>query len=131
MHEVLQAALEWGKSRYPNASNYRHAAFANSVSYLVTGFSGGYGGPSIREHCVSYALVGDGYNLPVSTNLGTLNMSYPDGRIPAAGNWEFEQACKFAENIAYGQLPQIARRIASIEACFDDDPADLERLREN
>ncbi|KJH69796.1 hypothetical protein UH38_22055 [Aliterella atlantica CENA595] len=129
MPEILKQALEWGKAQHPDASQFRHAALANSVSYLVTGFSGGYGGPSIREHCVSYALVGDGYNIPTQTNLGLMTMSFPEGRLPQAGNWEFGRACEFAAPICYGQLPAIAGQIAASEYCFDDDPNDLLELQ--
>lgn len=124
-NDVLQKALDFGKSKYPKSNNYRHAAFANSVSYLITGMSGGYGGPSIREHCVSWALAGDGFNESAETNIGTITVQYPDGRLPRAGEWEFEKACEFAENICYGSLPQMATKIAKQEHCFDDDPADV------
>jgi hypothetical protein len=127
--EIATKAKVWGKERHSDAVTQRHAAFANSVAYLVTGASGGYGGPSIREHCVSWALAGDGENIPVETNLGTLTMQIPDGRLPRAGEWEFDRACAFADPICYGPLPAMAARIAEQEHCFDDDPADLEALR--
>ncbi len=41
---ILESALAWGKNKHPESNQYRHCAFANSVAYLVTGFSGGYGG---------------------------------------------------------------------------------------
>ena len=127
---ILEDALAWGKVKNPNRNNYRHCAFANSVSYLVTGGSGGYGGPSIREHAVSWSLAGDGYNSPVETNLGNINTQFPDGRLPRPGEWEFERACQFAEPICYGQLPAIAKRIYQEEYCFDDDPDDLRDLNQ-
>ena len=119
--EILENALKWGQEKHPESNQHRHAAFANSVAYLVTGASGGYGGPSIREHAVSWSLAGDG-----AVAGGLL---FPDGRVPRAGTWEFKKACAFAEPIVYGKLPAIARRIADEEHCFDDDPADLEELR--
>lgn len=127
--KILEKARKWGESKHPESSSHRHAAFANSVAYLVTGASGGYGGPSIREHAVSWALAGDGTNTPIDTNLGGLTIQVPDGRLPRAGEWSFERACQFAEPICYGQLPAIAARIQQEEHCFDDDPADLEELR--
>lgn len=129
MQEVLTQALEWGKTHHPQAHSTRHAAFANSVAYLVTGANGGYGGPSIREHCVCYALVGDGDNVPTATNLGLMTMSLSDGRLPRAGTWDFAKACQFAEPICYGQLPALAAQVVASEYCFDDDPADLKQLQ--
>lgn len=123
--ELLAKAYSWGNQKHPAANNYRHAAFANSVAYLVTGASGGYGGPSIREHCVSWCLAGDGYN----TNFAGMTIQFPDDRIPRPGKWEFEQACEFAAPIVYGRLPAFAARVAANEHCFDDDPADLDELR--
>lgn len=127
--EILEKAMEWGKQNHPDSPIQRHAAFANSVNYLVTGASGGYGGPSVREHCVSWALAGDAFNVPTPTNLGMLTMQLPDGRLPQAGRWGFEKACAFAEPICYGGLPSMAKRVYQNEHCFDDDPSDLEVLK--
>lgn len=126
--EVLSRALAWGKQRHPDAALQRHAAFANSVAYLVTGAAGGYGGPSIREHCVSWSLAGDGFNALADTSLGALTLQMPDGRLPRAGDWEFDRACAFAEPIVYGPLPAMAARIIEQEYCFDDDPEDIKAL---
>lgn len=119
--QILENAMAWGEQHHPDASGQRHCAFANSVSYLVTGGSGGYGGPSIREHCVTYALAGDGYNEG--------GLQFPDGRLPRAGDWEFEKACEFAEPICYGALPAMAAKIAQQEQCFGDDPEDIAELQ--
>ena len=104
---VLDSALELGKNHHTGRSIALHAAFANSVAYLVTGMSGGYGGPSVREHLVShYALA-----------------HYRPGK------WDFPSACSFAEGIVYGELPlDDAHRIAMQEYCFDDDPEDSRKL---
>jgi hypothetical protein len=79
---TLEQAREWAKGKYPDASQFHACAFANSVQYLVLGCSGGFGGPSIREHLCSHALVGDGENILTPTNFGLLTVSYPDGRLP-------------------------------------------------
>jgi hypothetical protein len=118
---ALQQALEVGMRQHPNSNSHRHSAFANSVAYLVSGFSGGYGGPSIREHAVSWALTGDGDRVG--------NIQIPDGRIKRAGEWNFEEACSFAEPIVYGILPAIAAQIIKTEYCFDDDPEDIAALK--
>lgn len=123
-NQILEKAKKWGQKHHPRSPVQRHAAFANSVVYLVTGGSGGYGGPSIREHAVSWALAGDGFN----STLGP-TIQFPDGKIPRPGQWNFDQACEFADPIVYGPLPAIASRIVQQEYCFDDDPEDLKFLK--
>jgi len=122
--EYLENALKLGKNKYPEAHRARHASFANSVTYLVTGASGGYGGPSMREHAVSWALSGDGYQEAG----GGLVLQFPDGRIKMAGEWEYEEACAFAEPICYGILPKICKKIYELQYCCDDDPEDIKTL---
>lgn len=131
--DFYQKCLSWarvyGEGEYATASPQKHAAFANSVAYLVTGYSGGYGGPSIREHAVSWALSGpNGQQVPVETNLGTLVGQIPDGSLPQAGEWEFEAACQFAAPIVFGLLTDLHRRVYESEHCFDDDHVDILRL---
>src|SRR5690606_26976322 len=55
---LVEQAREHAEREHPEASAQHRAAFANSVAYLVTGWSGGYGGPSVREHAVSHAAAG-------------------------------------------------------------------------
>lgn len=121
--DILVTAMNWGKTNYPNASTAHHCAFANSVAYLVTGASGGYGGPSLREHAVSWSLAGDG-----DINTEGITLIYPDARIPHPGTWEFEKACEYCAPICFGVLPAICKRISQNEHYFDDDPADLALL---
>ena len=144
--EILNLALKWGRDNYPNAHMTRHAAFArrslrhasafaNSVTYLVTeaspvghgtcATSGGYGGPSLREHAVSWSLAKDG---ATDTRSG-ITVIYPDGRIPRPGQWSYEKALAFCEPICYGNLPAICKRIAESEYHFDDDPKDTDQLK--
>jgi len=128
---VFQKAMAHAHRTHPGANTHKHAAFANSVLYLVTGFSGGAGGPPMREHAVTWALAGKGgTNLPVQTNLGLLTMQRPDGSLPRAGDWDFEAACRFAEPIVFGPLTPVMEHIAVMESCFNDDPEDLAALRE-
>jgi hypothetical protein len=128
--EIIKMAFDWGKVNYPNSNIYRYEAFASSVAYLVTGASGG-SGPSVRTHAVSWSLAGDGYNVPAQTSMGVLTLQFPDGRLPLAGEWEFNKACEFASPICFGELPKIAFRIYQEEHCFDDDPEDVKILRGN
>jgi hypothetical protein len=106
--EILQNLLEYGQKKYSDVHHSRHAAFANSCAYLVTGMSGGYGGPSVREHCVTWLAIA--------------------AKEKMAGQWPVDKAIAFAEPICYGELPLIANQVCENESCFDDDPADLERL---
>ena len=121
--EYLENALKLGRDKYPEAHHSRHSAFANSVTYLLTGASGGYGGPSMREHAVSWSLSGDGYQEFIRTNGGVkIVMQFPDGRIKMPGEWEYAEDCAFAEPICYGKLPLICKKIYILEHCFNDDP---------
>jgi hypothetical protein len=103
---VLEQAREHAEREHPEASAQHRAAFANSVAYLVTGWSGGYGGPSVREHAVSHAAAG----------------------IKPAGEWGMDEACRFAEPLVFGELTALHRQVAAVEHCFDDDPADVAAL---
>jgi hypothetical protein len=129
-NEVLESALTHGKNLYPSAPLQHHAAFANSVAYLMTGASDGYGGPSCREHSVSWALSGvNGNQAQVETNLGTLTLQYPDGSLPSAGQWEYEKALSFAEPLCYGELTNLHYECYRHEHCFDDSPEDIEQIK--
>jgi len=127
---ILEQALEWAKKHHPNAPMAHQCAFANSVQYFCTGWSGGYGGPSVREHACSHALVGaNGKTAGVQTNVGGLTMLFPDGSLPTPGNWGFEAACKFAEPICLGTITRLHFDCYRTENCFDDAPEDLLALQ--
>lgn len=128
----LETALECGKNLHPSAPIQHHAAYANAIAYLMTGASGGYGGPSCREHAVSWAMSGtNGRQEQVETNIGTLTVQYPDGSLPPAGQWEFEKALKFAEPLCYGELTEIHYKCYKNEHCFDDAPEDIEQIKKS
>lgn len=76
---VLTAALALGQERHPNARPQHHAAFANSVAAAVTGWSGGYGGPSLREHTAARL-------------------------IPAGGGLSYLEAILGVEEVCYGPI---------------------------
>lgn len=122
--QILEKALNLGRAKNPEAHSSRHSAYANSVAYLVTGASGGYGGPSMREHAVSWSLVGNGMRFRSG-----FMIHFSDGSVKQAGEWEFENACRHAESICYGDLPEICTQIKQSEYCFNDDPADLEEVK--
>ena len=122
--------MQWAKEKHPSAPVHHQAAFANPVQYLVTGMSGGYGGPSVREHAVSHAMIGqNGKTVGVSTNMGGLTMMFPDGSLPMPGEWSFENACKFTEPICFGPITRLHFDCYRTEQCFSDCEEDLEALR--
>ena len=125
--DILEKALAEGKSRQPNEPLQHHAAFANSVAYLVTGASGGYGGPSCREHAVSHAaqLQGGGQQATV----GDFNAFVPGPDTGIPGQWSYESACDFAEPICYGPIQEIHFACYRTEHCFDDSQEDIEALK--
>ena len=106
--DILQAARAWGEREYPQASTYKHAAFANSVQYAIQRASGGYGGPSVREHAVTKALNDAG-------------QSFTD----------FEVVCRFVSPVVYGPLTDLHRQVWEDQQviCFDNDPEDERQLR--
>ena len=101
---MLKEARQWGEQHHPEASKYKHAAFANSVQYAMIHASGGYGGPSVRE-------------LAATTALGLQTLS-------------FEDACKFCEPIVYGPLTDLHQKIWDEQQMilFDNDPDDVRQL---
>ena len=106
MHtDILQQAFAWGERHYSQANSQKHAAFANSVLYALKRVSGGYGGPSVREHAVCRALAGQAFS-------------------------DFDEACAFCVPLVYGPLTDLHRQIwdEEQEICFDDDPEDVRLL---
>jgi hypothetical protein len=133
MQDSLQRAMQHAIAQHPNSSLQHRAAFANSVAYLVSGASGGFGGPSIREHLCSWSLAG------VHGTIGAINIGEqamtcikPDGSLPKPGDWSFEDAIVHCEPLCFGDISPWRNRALQIqerEYCFDDDPEDLEALR--
>lgn len=108
-------------------SPYHRAAFANSVAYLVTGWSGGFGGPSIREHLCSHAVMGKEGFMEVIDGFPVL---FPDGTLPHPSKWGTNEAISFCSPICFGELSRYALKIVEVEYCFDDDPKDLKQISE-
>jgi hypothetical protein len=104
--EILERAMALVQERKPDASAQKHAAFANSVAYVVTGMSGGYGGPSVREHAVGHTITG--------------RMSF-DGAV--------ELLIK-DDGLIFGPLTDLHRLCWQDEHCFDDDPEDVAALEQ-
>ena len=102
---ILKRAMDFGKEKYPNAPVEHHAAFANSVAYAMTGMSGGYGGPSMREHWASRIIIS-------SFGVGLNRCS-------------FEQAVDAVEECCFGELTYEIALMSRCEHCFDDPEADL------
>ena len=104
---VLDRAMKLGKERHSNAPQQHHAAFANSVAYLVTGMSGGFGGPSMREHWAS-------------------RIGHSAGLV---SNCTFEQASEAVEGCCYDPLTYEHACMLDVEHCFDDAPEEVEEAR--
>ena len=124
---VLERALAWARENYAQASTQHQAAFANSVSYLVTGFSGGYGGPSLREHLVSWSLGEVG-----SVSVGGVAMTTVRPTKPLPGEWQFEDAVAFAAPLCFNPAEAFGEKLLQIwerEYSFDNDPEDVNYLR--
>jgi len=110
-HETLESAMRWGKEHYPNACRQKHAAFANSVAYAAYRMSGGYGGPSVREHAANKAIIESGIDW----------QDKPEEEIYA-----------FVAPVCYGPLTDLHRAIwddqRMRDISFDNDPADIAAL---
>jgi predicted transcriptional regulator len=130
--EVASAALQFAQTCWPAAHPARHAAFANSICALVCGFTGPYGGQSLREHAVSYASAGPGRDEQAVQlkGMGLTVMITPDQSLPERGQWDIDRAYTFAAPIVFGPLTNLHRWVAMSERCFNDDPTDLEALKE-
>lgn len=105
--KVLNQAMELGKDRHPDAPSQHHATFANSVAYLVTGMSGGFGGPSMREHWAS-------------------RVGNEKGQV---GAFSFDEAVETLEACCFGPLTIGHASMLNCEHCFDDAPGEVEEAR--
>jgi hypothetical protein len=133
--EIIQQAqaMQHAIAKYPHSSIQHRAAFANSVAYLVNGASGGFGGPSIREHLCSWSLAGDDGTIE-TVNIGGQAMTCInlDGSLPSPGEWTYKKAINHCAPLCFGNIRQWRDRAIQImerEHCFDDDPEDLKALR--
>ena len=101
---LLQRARECVEERKPSASIYKKAAFANAVAELVTGVSGGYGGPSVRQHVAVLSLGGRGLTFDEAVE----ELLRGDGLI-------------------FGPLREehFAFWYEQADICFDDDPFEV------
>lgn len=107
--KTLDQAMVRGREKHPEAPTQHHAAFANSVAYLVSGMSGGFGGPSMREHLASrIAMQGNG-----------------------SGNYSFETACAAVEVCCFGPITkEHANMLACGENCFNDADGEIEEAKQ-
>ena len=104
MADALTQAMTLGRAKHPDAPAAHHAAFANSVAYAVTGWSGGYGGPSMREHWSSQLI----------------------HQAATPGAVGFDDAVKVCEDACYGPLTTEIASMLPDEHCFDDAPGERE-----
>lgn len=104
---ILNQARRRVELEYPEESEQHKAAFANSVYYFVTGWSGGYGGPSVREHAA--------------------------GRYALGVRYLYEDAVQFLLDPygpIFGPITELHEDCWREEYCFNDDPADVAELVE-
>lgn len=102
---LLEFAKKYSDEYLNEFSNQKRCAFANSVSYFVTGWSGGYGGPSVREHAASR------FKTKSECSLSEVIKMLEDPKGPI-----------------FGPITDLHRNLYQIEHCFDDDPDDIIEL---
>jgi len=105
--EILEYAYAYGKAKFSEVNDAYHAAFANSVAYIVTGWSGGYGGPSMREHWAT--------RVAHQRNLGS-------------ASWE--HIYDVVEDICYGPMTKDIAKMMTLESCRDDSSQDTEDAKQ-
>jgi hypothetical protein len=106
---VLERARQLIEDKKPDASPQKKAAFANGVACLVTGWSGGYGGPSVREHAVNSVI----------------------NKLGIPGQISFEVAVEElikSDGVIFGPITDLHRMIWAEEHCSYDDPEDVVEL---
>ena len=74
----------------------------------MSGMSGGYGGPSMREHWAG-------------------RVAHSKGIVP---NCSFEQAVEAVEEVCYGPLTYEIALMLEMEYCFSDAPEEQEQARQ-
>lgn len=127
--KIRDRAYQWAIAHHKDADDNHRQAFANSVAYLVTGASGGSHGPSLREHLVSWSLMGIGGNVG---SVGGLTALYPDNSLPRAGEWEYGKAIAFATPLCFDPPEKYLDKLIQIsgqEHCFDDAEVDASALK--
>jgi hypothetical protein len=123
MKTLIQAA-EYAQKTYPKESLQKRASFCNSVVYLVTGYWGEHL-HSIREHLVLWWV-----NDPASVKFDHWSLSY-ELPLPKPGEWKIDEAVLVCEAFCFRTLPKVTSlRISAIEHYFDDDPEDLETIKD-
>lgn len=113
LEDIETQARAWCTGRHPDASLQHHAAFVNSVTYAITRFTGRFGGPSVREHAANAAL--------------------NESEVTDWSQCPREGLYVFLEPMIYGPISDshIRTWIAMKDICFDDDPADVEALKDS
>jgi hypothetical protein len=101
--EVHTRAKEHGEVAHPKANAAHHGAFANSVAYAVTGFSGG-SGPSMREHWCTRLFLQAG----------------------TPGGFTFDEGISICEEVCYGPLTVEIASMQLHESCIGDSAEDTE-----
>lgn len=101
----LDRGYERGRKNHPEAPKEHHCCYANSVAYAMTGRSGGYGGPSMREHLASRII---------------------SKKFGGTRQCTLEQALEALDECCYGPLTVEHATMLRDEECFDDAPGEIE-----
>lgn len=103
---VQDAAMHYAREHFPQAPAAHRAAFANSVCEAVTGWTGGWGGPSVREHAAAQI--------------------FAPGPRPT-----YEEAVEQLgdpNGLIFGPITDLHRAVWAEEHCFDDAEDDVAAL---
>lgn len=107
---IADKAFKYGMSHFPDAPIEHYAAFANAVTYAMTGTSGNRGGPSMRERLANHMIV---------RKFGC-----------EVGMCTFEKTVNLIENCCFGPLTMRHAKIYASEHCFDDAPGEAELAKQ-
>ena len=105
--KYLEDALHYAQTKFTSAPIEHQRSFANSVAHALTGMTGGYGGPSMREHLAARK----------SSRFDRLTSTFKD-------------ACKLLEACCFGPITDEHAKIFVIEHCFHDTEEDTKTAEE-
>jgi hypothetical protein len=87
----------------------------------------------LRHHLCSWSLTGASGTVTSIPFIGEkVTVLYPDGTLPAPGEWEFEKVIAFCDPLCFQPAEYFLEKLKAIsihEYCFDDDPQDLQAIK--
>lgn len=106
--DVLTRAFNQAKQEHPDAPTEQQRAFANAVTYAVTGMLPLNGGPSMREHWCSWVI----------------------NEAGGSGTFTYEKAVDVCTEPCFGPMTRQIANMLVIETCFDDSADDRKKAFE-